>query len=89
MAVTVTPTIELINLDRSEAKLTAIIDDGEGDIRTTTASGPMNNAAEKKAVADAALRNYNAELAKEPLIAAKITELEGDAKDYMEGVLNG
>jgi len=89
MAVIVTPTVELINLARSEGKLVAVINDGEGDIRTTSASGPMSTEAEKKAVADSALRKYAAELAKEPLVAGKITELESDAKTYMEGVLNG
>lgn len=89
MAYTVTSIVEVINLARSEGRLTAEISDGEGDVRTATASGPMSNAAERKAVADSALRKYAAECAKEPLIAAKTAELQTDAETYMEGVLNG
>ena len=89
MAVTVTPTVTLINLARSEGHLSAEIDNGAGDVRTATASGPMGTADEKKAVADSALRAYHAEIAKEPQIAAKILELQNAAKTYMEAELNG
>ncbi len=82
-----TTTIEILNLDRSEAKLTGVFDDELGNadsVRTYSAVGPMSNTIEKKAVADrliAQLKDYDAQ---KPLIAAKIAELELDAKTYLE-----
>jgi len=87
MAITWTPTIELINFSREEGRLTAIREDDDpetGSIRTYTASGPMKTTEEKKAVADTILRKFHKEVQQEPIIAAKITELENAAKAYLE-----
>lgn len=87
MAITWTPTIQIINLDREEGRLTAVREDDNpetGSIRTYTATGPMKTMEEKKAVADAILRQFHNDVSQKPIIAAKITELQDAAKTYLE-----
>lgn len=85
--ITWTPTIQIINLDREEGRLTAVREDDDpetGSIRIYTTTGPMATVEEKKAVVDRILRQFHAEVSIEPIIAAKITELEAAAKTYLE-----
>lgn len=87
MAITWTPTVELINLDREEGRLTAVREDDDpdtGSVRSFTATGPMKTTAEKKAVADRILRECQTTISQEPIIAAKIIELQDAAKAYLE-----
>ncbi len=90
MAITCTPTItRVINEARREIVMSVEIDDGAGNVRTIIGTGKAKEQAEGKQLMDSILRRYAAQKSHEKVVATVKSEMETNAKDYLEAQLNG
>lgn len=91
MAITATPLItKVINEDRREIVMSVEISDdtGGGDVRTLSGTGKAKTDAEGKRLMDSIVTRYKAERAHEAAVATIKTEMETEAKIYLEEQLN-